>query len=93
MAQMEGLHTGLPESEIGPNVAKRSRDLWGSLWIIDRHISTATGLPLTTSDSGALPWTATETSDILEDVILRLQAKLSNLMWVILCSKSPKVTA
>lgn len=87
MAQMEGLHTRLPESEIGGQLARRCRSLWESLWIIDRHISTSTGLPLTTPESGAPLWMQGDVSDVHEDTILRLQAKLSNLMWVILCSK------
>lgn len=93
MAQLEGLHTCLPESEVGRDMARRCRNLWGSLWLIDRHMSTSLGLPLTTSESVTLPWMANEASDIHEDVILGLQAKLSNLMWVILSSKSPRVTS
>ena len=84
---MEGLHTRLPESQLGRNVVKRCRSLWGSLWIMDRHISTSNGLPVSTPDCGASPLTAYGSTEVDGDLILSLQAKLSNLMWAILNSK------
>ena len=84
---MEGLHTRLPESEIGHDVVMRCRSLWGSLWIMDRHISTSNGLVVSTLDCGASPLTAYGSAHTDEDLILSLQAKLSNLMWEILNSK------
>lgn len=87
IAQMEGLHTRLPEDILGHAMVRRCRSLWGSLWIMDRHISTSNGLPVSTPDSGASPWTAYGTTDADEDIVLGLQAKLSDLMWVILGSK------
>ncbi|KAH8691419.1 fungal-specific transcription factor domain-containing protein [Talaromyces proteolyticus] len=51
IAQMEGMHTQLPEEVLGPATVARCRNLWWSLYIMDRHFSPSLGLPMTTKDS------------------------------------------
>ncbi|RDW93691.1 Zn(II)2Cys6 transcription factor [Aspergillus mulundensis] len=51
IAQLEGMHTQLPEEVLGAATVARCRNLWWSLYILDRHLSPSLGLPLTTRDS------------------------------------------
>ncbi|GKZ32774.1 hypothetical protein AbraIFM66950_002398 [Aspergillus brasiliensis] len=83
IAQLEGLHTQLPEDELGYLTVRRCRSLWWSLYILDRQISSSLGLPMTVKDiditalvdpPGAIP----------EDPTLSLQVRLSQMMSSIL---------
>ncbi|KAL7621984.1 hypothetical protein AAE478_007485 [Parahypoxylon ruwenzoriense] len=51
IAQMEGLHTELPEDELGTETITCCRDLWWTLYIMDRHFSSSIGLPMSVQDS------------------------------------------
>ncbi|OKO99553.1 Proline utilization trans-activator [Penicillium subrubescens] len=51
IAQLEGMHTQLPEEVLGAATVARCRNLWWSLYTMDRHFSPSLGLPMTTKDS------------------------------------------
>ncbi|GLB07486.1 hypothetical protein AtubIFM57258_002827 [Aspergillus tubingensis] len=51
IAQMDGMHTQLPEDELGAETVARSRDLWWTLYVLDRHISSSVGASMTLQDS------------------------------------------
>lgn len=87
IAQFEGLHTRLPEEQLGAETVVRCRNLWWTLYIMDRHFSYSVGLPMTTQDDdiGTLIDPPSSCSD--RDVTLSLQAKLSHLLSFILTSK------
>ncbi|OAA35555.1 C6 transcription factor [Metarhizium rileyi] len=51
IAQMEGLHTQLPEEELGAEKVTYCQDLWWTLYIMDRHFSSSLGLPMSVQDS------------------------------------------
>ncbi|KAI5456598.1 Zn(II)2Cys6 transcription factor [Mariannaea sp. PMI_226] len=51
IAQFEGIHTQLPESELGIETVTWCRDLWWTLYIMDRHFSASVGLPMSVQDS------------------------------------------
>ncbi|KAJ5814186.1 uncharacterized protein N7503_000936 [Penicillium pulvis] len=51
IAQLEGMHTQLPEDVLGDATVTRCRNLWWSLYIMDRHISPSLGLPMALQDS------------------------------------------
>ncbi|CAI7582224.1 unnamed protein product [Penicillium bialowiezense] len=51
IAQLDGLHTELPEHELGVETVSRCRNLWWTLYVMDRHVSSSLGLPMTTQDS------------------------------------------
>ncbi|RAL11793.1 Zn(II)2Cys6 transcription factor [Aspergillus homomorphus CBS 101889] len=83
LAQLEGLHTQLPEQELGHATVARCRNLWWTLYILDRQISSSLGLPMTVQDfdittlveiSGPTP----------QDPTLSLQVRLSQMMSSIL---------
>ncbi|KAH0591670.1 hypothetical protein MHUMG1_10580 [Metarhizium humberi] len=50
IAQMEGLHTQLPQEELGAEKVTHCRDLWWTLYIMDRHFSSSLGLPMSVQD-------------------------------------------
>ncbi|KAJ5334559.1 hypothetical protein N7452_006962 [Penicillium brevicompactum] len=83
IAQYEGLHTQLSEEQLGTDVVARCRNLWWTLYIMDRHFSYSVGLPMSAQDSDIStpiePCTASH-----RDVALSLQAKLSHLLSSIL---------
>ncbi|KGO64981.1 Transcription factor, fungi [Penicillium italicum] len=94
IAQFEGLHTQLPEEQLGLEVVARCRNLWWTLYIMDRHFSYSVGLPMTTTDSEISASIDPPSTCLTEDVALTLQAKLSRLMSFILTSvyKSERAT-
>ncbi len=48
---MEGMHTPLPENELGVETVTCCRDLWWTLYIMDRHFSASMGVPMSLQDS------------------------------------------
>ncbi|KAM0323301.1 hypothetical protein ACHAQA_008893 [Verticillium albo-atrum] len=84
IAQLEGIHTQLSESELGHETVNRCRNLWCTLWILDRHISTSLGLSMSTADCEYSGITGQSTISTDVDTVLSLQAKLSQLNWEIL---------
>ncbi|CAG8273724.1 unnamed protein product [Penicillium salamii] len=83
LAQIEGLHTQLPENELGTLTVTRCRNIWWTLYIIDRQISSALGLPMTVQDFDIsalvdVPGTGTH------NLTLGLQVRLSQMMSSIL---------
>ncbi|CAG8060872.1 unnamed protein product [Penicillium salamii] len=87
IAQYEGLHTQLSEEQLGTDVVARCRNLWWTLYIMDRHFSYSVGLPMSAQDSDiTTPIEPCTTSH--RDVALSLQVKLSHLLSTILTSES-----
>ncbi|SPO07038.1 uncharacterized protein DNG_09732 [Cephalotrichum gorgonifer] len=89
IAQLEGLHTQLPEDELGVNVVVRCRNLWWTLYIIDRHFSSSLGLPMSTPDSDITALIdSTSSTAPQRDSLLSLQVRISRQLSFILKSKS-----
>lgn len=84
---MEGLHTQLPEDELGAGTLTRCRNLWWTLYIMDRHISSSLGLPMTTPDSDITTVIDPPSTCLQRDAILSLNVRLSHLLSFILTSK------
>ena len=87
IAQFEGLHTQLSETELGSDVVARCRNLWWTLYIIDRHFSYSVGLPMTTNDSEISTLIDSPSTCSIRDVVLTLQAKLAQSLSFILTCK------
>ncbi|OJJ42129.1 hypothetical protein ASPZODRAFT_20775 [Penicilliopsis zonata CBS 506.65] len=89
IAQLDGLHTELPEDELGVKTVNRCQNLWWTLYVMDRHISSSLGLPMTIQDSDITtvlnPAPAGGRSS-RRDATFRLHVKLSYLFTSILCS-------
>ncbi|GAP93113.1 putative Zn 2Cys6 transcription factor [Rosellinia necatrix] len=86
IAQLEGLHTELPQAELGEETVIRCRNTWWTLYIMDRHFSSSLGLPMMVSDddiSVPIP-PAMESSS--ENSTLSLQIKLAQAHTLILKS-------
>lgn len=88
IAQLEGMHTRLPEEELGLDTVVRCRNLWWNLYNLDRHISISLGLPVSIADSDITAFTNIPCDVYREDATLGLQAKLSHLLSTILSSSS-----
>lgn len=86
IAQLEGLHTPLPEKELGALMVKRCRNLWWTLYIMDRQFSTSLGLPMSIQDSGITTHLSVPGENSQEDTAVVLQVKLSQLLSHILSS-------
>jgi hypothetical protein len=87
IAQLDGLHTELPEEELGVETVARCRNLWWTLYVMDRHVSSSLGLTMTTHDSDIT--TLLKPADVrsLRDATLSLHVKLSYLHSSILTCK------
>lgn len=88
IAQFEGLHTQLSEEQLGVKTVSRCRNLWWTLYIMDRHFSCSGGLPMTTQDSDISVSMDPPATLSHRDVALSLQARLSQLLSFILQSMS-----
>ncbi|KAM0537553.1 hypothetical protein ACHAP9_004101 [Verticillium nonalfalfae] len=84
IAQLEGLHTPLPEKELGAQMVKRCRNLWWTLYIMDRQFSTSLGLPMSIQDGGITTHLSVPGENSQEDTAVVLQVKLSQLLSHIL---------
>ncbi|KAL4884849.1 hypothetical protein BJY04DRAFT_214731 [Aspergillus karnatakaensis] len=51
IAQMDGMHTQLPEDELGAATVTRCRNLWWTLYVLDRHVSSSVGASMTPQDN------------------------------------------
>ncbi|KAE8330613.1 hypothetical protein BDV39DRAFT_212915 [Aspergillus sergii] len=84
IAQFEGLHTHLPEEQLGADIVSRCRDLWWTLYILDRHFSYSVGLPMMTQDSDISTPIDPPSTCSHRDIVMSLQAKLAHLLSNIL---------
>ena len=87
IAQLEGMHTRLPEEELGSDTVMRCRILWWNLYNLDRYISTSLGSPMLVSNSDVTTLVNKSYTDNTENTTLGLQVKLSHLLSVIASSK------
>lgn len=84
---VEGLHTNLPEMQIGETFAIRCNNVWWTTYILDRTLSATVGAPTSVNDehiSNVLP-NPTESPTKL--ATLSLHVKLSRLISVILTGR------
>jgi hypothetical protein len=90
IAQLEGMHTQLPEEVLGVATVARCRNLWWSLYIIDHHFSPSLGLPITTRDRDitALTNTGKNLDSGNRDLIFDLQIRLTRMLSSIMSCKS-----
>lgn len=87
IALLEGLHTQLPEHELGAEIMYSCRDLWWTLYLIDRHFSSSLGLPMSVQDSDITTPITPPNAGSRGDSCRTLQVNLSHLLSVILTSK------
>lgn len=92
IAQLDGLHTELPEDELGIKTVTRCRNLWRTLYVMDRHISSSLGLPMTTQDSDITASLNPNRNGSRHDATLNLHVKLSYLFSTILTCKDHPFT-
>jgi hypothetical protein len=87
IAQLDGLHTELPEDELGTETVTRCRNLWWTLYVMDRHVSSSLGLPMTTQDSDITTLLKPASAGSRRDATLSLHVKLASLFSSILTCK------
>ncbi|KAI1088767.1 hypothetical protein F5B19DRAFT_470128 [Rostrohypoxylon terebratum] len=84
IALLEGLHTQLPEHELGAETIDSCRDLWWTLYLMDRHFSSSLGLPMSVQDSDITTPMTPPNAGSRGDSCRTLQVNLSHLLSVIL---------
>ncbi|KAF6830286.1 hypothetical protein CPLU01_07461 [Colletotrichum plurivorum] len=80
IAQLEGLHTQLPEDVLGSETVSRCRNLWWTLYIMDRHFSCSLGVPMNTQDMDITTLLDPPSDSSPQDATLALRVKLSHLL-------------
>ena len=83
---MEGLHTELPSTT---PVCKRSRDLWWTVYTLDRQLSTSLGVPVSVQDHDISTPLYDTRNSAQEDCVLAMKVKLSQILSTVFDSKSP----
>ncbi|KAJ5439990.1 uncharacterized protein N7458_010988 [Penicillium daleae] len=78
IAQLEGMHTQLPEEVLGAATVARCRNLWWSLYTMDRHFSPSLGLPMTTKDSEITTLISSPSSSP-QDLAFSLQVRITRM--------------
>lgn len=81
---MDGMHTQLPEDELGPEIVARSRHLWWTLYVLDRHVSSSVGASMTPQDSEITALLDPPNVCSQSDATLSLSVRLSHLLSYIL---------
>ncbi|KAI9147101.1 Proline utilization trans-activator [Paramyrothecium foliicola] len=84
IAQLEGLHTQLPDDVLGSETTTYCRDLWWTLYIMDRHFSSSVGLPMSIQNSDVTALVPPSNVGSASDSLRSLQVNLSHLQSVIL---------
>lgn len=87
IAQLEGLHTQLPENELGIDAVARCRNLWWTLYIMDRHFSSSLGIPMAIQDGDITALLELPETNPRRDPTLIIQVRLWRLLATILASK------
>lgn len=85
---MEGLHTQLPEEDLGAATVARCRNLWWTLYTLDRQLSSSLGLPMTTQDSDITTLVNVPDSDP-GNLTFGLQVRLTRMLTFIIDGKLP----
>lgn len=93
IAQMEGLHTLLPEEQIGVETVRRCRNLWWTLYMMDRHFSSSLGIPMTIQDGDITALREIQRTGLQQDATLALQVQLWHLFSKIVASKYSTVVS
>ncbi|OTB00947.1 hypothetical protein M426DRAFT_225408 [Hypoxylon sp. CI-4A] len=93
IALLEGLHTQLPEHELGTTMTNNCRNLWWTLYLMDRHFSSSVGLPMSVQDSDITTPISPPNPGSRADSFRSLQVNLSHLLSVILTTVyKPNIT-
>ncbi|KAL4895512.1 Zn(II)2Cys6 transcription factor [Aspergillus ambiguus] len=79
IAQLEGLHTRLPEEDLGPKIVARCESIWWTLYILDHQVSFSLGLPTITQDC-VISTLISAPCESPQAVVFNLQVKLSQML-------------
>jgi len=79
------MHTQLPEEVLGATTVARCRNLWWSLYILDRHFSPSLGLPVTLQDSDITTLINPPASN-LQNMTFSLQVRITRMFSFIIGS-------
>jgi proline utilization trans-activator len=86
IAEMDGMHTQLPEDELGAATVSRCQNLWWTLYILDQHFSSSVGVSITHRDSDITTLLDPPATSSQSDATLDLLVRLSHLLSYILSS-------
>ncbi|KAJ0414775.1 hypothetical protein BJY00DRAFT_305383 [Aspergillus carlsbadensis] len=86
IAEMDGMHTQLPEDELGAETVARCRNLWWTLYVLDQHFSSSVGASMTPKDSDITTLLDPPATSSQSDATLGLLVRLSHLLSYILSS-------
>ncbi|KAJ6002597.1 hypothetical protein N7451_005144, partial [Penicillium sp. IBT 35674x] len=87
IAQLEEMHTQLPEDILGDATVARCRNLWWSLYIMDRHISPSLGLPMALQDSDITTLINSPLAS-RQNLTFSLQVRITRMLSFIIGSRS-----
>lgn len=84
MALVEGMHKDLPAAQIGHKFAERCRNLFWTVYILDRTLSSAVGAPISVQDDHIKQPLGSPEHSSLKDATLVLHVKLCRVVTSVL---------
>lgn len=92
LALVEGMHTDLPAAQIGHQWVERCRNLWWTVYILDRTLSSAVGAPLSVQDDHIKQPLGSPKHSSLKDATLVLHVKLCRVVSSVLNGTSSPIS-
>ncbi|KAF2015671.1 hypothetical protein BU24DRAFT_491888 [Aaosphaeria arxii CBS 175.79] len=80
LAMWCGLHKNVPTEVIGDDRARRYNNLWWSIYVMDRHISSASGCPKAVPEEDITAPLPTSTASSQRHVVYTLHVKVTRLV-------------
>jgi hypothetical protein len=87
VAMVDGLHTRTPPNLFGEKLAERCTNIWWTIYILDRSLSSAVGAPTSVHDDDIRTYLAPPQQSSQRSATLSLNVKLSRLISQILNGK------
>ena len=88
MSFMEGLNTELPAQDIDAPSGKRSRDLWWTIYTLDRQLSSSPGVPISVQDYDISTSLGDVRETSQEESALKFKVRLSQVLSTIVKGES-----
>ena len=87
MALENGMHTEMSSQQVDDNLSQRFRNVWWTVYVLDRQMSSLMGVPMAISDESISAQLPTFHDSPRKATAMDIQIKLSRILAQILDSK------
>lgn len=93
LALVEGMHSDLPVSRLGAKFAERCRNVWWTVYILDRTLCSAVGAPVGVQDDYIRQPLGSPRQSSQREATLIMHVKLYRVVSFILTGQSSTISA